>query len=205
MFRNLIIAVLLVCSTILLGGCEQKPQLSPLAADAVVLAFGDSLTYGSGAGRNEAYPAVLSGLLARTVVNAGIPGEITAAGRQRLPQELARYNPALMILCHGGNDFLRRLDGEQTRANLEQMILAARENGTEVLLVGVPKLGFGLDVPTFYADLAKEYQLPLEDDILIELLGDRQMKSDAIHPNATGYQRMAKELYALIRTSQGAE
>lgn len=192
------ICLFITLTILLLNGCEQQPQLRSLSADAVILAFGDSLTYGTGADRSEAYPAVLAGLLKRTVINAGVPGELSAGGRNRLPQELARHNPELVILCHGGNDFLRRLDGKQTTENLEQMILAARGSGADIVLVGVPKLGFGLEIPPFYKDLAEKYQLPLAEEILVELLGDRTLKSDTIHPNAAGYRQLALAIHRTI-------
>jgi lysophospholipase L1-like esterase len=68
-----------------------------------------------------------------------------------------------------------------------------------VVLIGVPKLGFGLAVPKFYAAIAEEYAIPFEGDILVALLGDRAMKSDAIHPNASGYRLLAEAIGTLIR------
>ena len=72
---------------------EPPPQLPKLSANAVILAFGDSLTYGTGAKDYESYPAVLSQLIGREVVNAGVPGEVSAAGLKRLPIEIERADP----------------------------------------------------------------------------------------------------------------
>ena len=98
-----------------------------LAKDAVILAFGDSLTFGTGAAPGESYPAVLERLVGRRVVNEGIPGEITGEGLERLPEVLRREKPALLILCHGANDLLRFLDKRRAAANLRAMIRLARE------------------------------------------------------------------------------
>ena len=203
MHRNFFVNFLLFFFTLLFAGCDSGPKITLLGPDAQILAFGDSLTYGTGAPAEQSYPEVLTRLLGRTVVNAGVPGEVSAAGLKRLPEMLDRHQPSLVILCHGGNDFLRRIDQETTTRNLKAMIEMIQAQGSDVLLVGVPKLGFGLGVPKFYAAIAEEKNIPYEGEILLDLLGDNSMKSDAIHPNATGYRLMAKALHEVINATQG--
>lgn len=188
---------------LLTAGCDRTPKIAPLPANAVVLAFGDSLTHGNGAAPGEAYPEVLAGLLGRTVINAGVPGEVSAAGLARLPQLLEQYHPKLVILCHGGNDFLQRLDRAQTAANLAAMIELIRAAGADVVLVGVPEFGLILNPPDFYAETAKRFAIPYEAEIVSDLLGDRDFKSDTIHPNAAGYRRMAEAIFKLIKGAHG--
>jgi lysophospholipase L1-like esterase len=202
MSRNLFVSLSCFFFALLCAGCDSGPRIAPFSQDAVVLAFGDSLTYGTGAPAGQSYTEVLANLIDRPVVNVGVPGEVSAAGLTRLPAMLERYKPSLVILCHGGNDFLHRLDQEETNRNLIAMVELIRSQGADVILVGVPRLGFGLEVPTIYSRIAEQYMIPLQRDILLNLLSDKDMKSDAIHPNATGYRLMAEAIYEVIKKAQ---
>jgi lysophospholipase L1-like esterase len=184
-----------------LAGCGGAPRLSKLPADAVILAFGDSLTFGTGAQPDASYPAVLEKLIARKVWSAGVPGEVSADGLARLPSALDYYQPKLLILCHGGNDFLRKLGDAQAAENLRAMIRLARQRGIEVALIAVPKPGLFPSPPDFYAEIAKEFGLPYEDAALKAILRDNEFKSDIAHPNARGYARLAAAVAALLKKS----
>ena len=190
---------------LLLGGCGQDaPRLLPLEGDAVILAFGDSLTFGTGSKKDESYPAVLEHLSGYRVINAGIPGEKTPAGLQRLSATLEHHRPQLLLLCHGGNDMLRKQSMERMQSNLKQMITLARERGIQVVLLGVPKPAlFGLESAETYYTVAEESGVPLEDAIIPEVLSDNDLKSDQIHPNAKGYRLIAEAVYELL-LEQGA-
>mgnify|MGYP001222886883 CR=1 FL=1 len=201
--RTVAIAFRLLLLVLLVSSCDKPPRISPLPADAVVLAFGDSLTHGNGAPEGQAYPEVLAGLLQRTVINAGVPGEISEAGLRRLPQVLDEYRPQLVILCHGGNDFLQRLDRTRTAANLAAMVELTRASGADVILLGVPEFGFVLKPPALYRETAKRFAIPYEGEIVSDLLADRDFKSDTIHPNAAGYRRMAEAVFNVIRDAHG--
>lgn len=183
----------------ILGACGKNPQLATLPADAVILAFGDSITFGTGVVPEDSYPSVLERQTGRRVVNAGVPGEVTAAGSARLASVLDEHKPALMILCLGGNDFLQRQDEARTRENLRTMLSLARDRGVAVLLVAVPRLGMGLEVPAFYGKLARDFNLPLEKKILKQILSTNSLKSDPIHPNKAGYAMLADAVAKLLR------
>ncbi|MCP5157170.1 MAG: arylesterase [Ectothiorhodospiraceae bacterium] len=187
-----------VALAVVLTACDSGPRLQPLAGDAVVLAFGDSLTHGTGATPEESYPAVLSRLIGREVINAGVPGEVTERGLARLPALLDEIAPALVVLCHGGNDFLRRLDRGAAERNLREMVRLARERGAQVVLLAVPAPSLMLSAADLYGRVAEEMAIPLESDIVPDLLGDNGYKSDAVHPNAAGYARLAKAVAALL-------
>ena len=183
-----------------LSGCGSSvPELSPLPHEGVVLAFGDSLTRGTGAAMDQAYPAVLEGLIGRRVINAGVPGEESDAGLARLPRVLDEVQPDLMILCHGGNDLLRRRDHEDIAANLRAMVDLAHERGIAVVMVAVPEPRLSMRAPDFYADIAGQAHVPLQDDVVRHVLRRNALKSDAVHPNAEGYRVMAEALAELLR------
>lgn len=186
---------------LLLVGCPSRPKVPPIPPGGVVLAFGDSITYGTGAKPEESYPTVLAREIGFRVVNAGVPGEVTAEGLARLPQVLDQERPALMILCLGGNDIIRHLDSRQTADNLRAMIRMARERGTSVVLVGVPSFSLTMDPPTYYGEIAGEFGIPYDGKSLPRILGDRALKSDPIHPNGAGYRQLAMVLTRLLHKS----
>ncbi|MBE0555668.1 MAG: arylesterase [Proteobacteria bacterium] len=185
--------------------CSSGAKLQRLTSDAVILAFGDSLTFGTGGARTESYPAILERLIGRRVVNSGVPGEVTGQGLFRLPEVLEREKPALVILCHGGNDLLRRLDQQQAANNLLAMIRLARERGVAVVMIAVPSPGISLSPPSFYREIAAEMKIPIEEKALPTILSDGSLKSDYIHPNAAGYRMLAESIAGLLKKNGAVE
>jgi lysophospholipase L1-like esterase len=197
--------LLAVVAGIILTACSSGARLPRLAGDAVILAFGDSLTFGTGAAPAESYPAILERLIGRRVVNSGVPGEVTGQGVHRLPEVLDREKPALLILCHGGNDLLRRSGQQQTAANVRTMIRSARERGVDVLIIAVPSPGLSLAPPPFYREIATEMKIPIEEEALTQVLSDGSLRSDYVHPNDAGYRRLAESIAALLKKSGAVE
>ena len=192
-------ALALAIAALALAACGPKaPKVARLDSAAVVLAFGDSLTYGTGASRQESYPAVLERLISRKVVGAGVPGETSEEGLRRLPGVLEEVKPQLLVLCHGGNDFLRKMGEESAAANVREMIRLAQSRGIAVVLVATPKPGFGTSKVKFYEEIGKELAIPVENDILADVLGSRSLKSDLVHPNARGYEKIAEAVAELL-------
>src|SRR6267142_1158882 len=187
------IVVLPLLAAALAAGCGEPPaRLARLPGEAVVLAFGDSLTFGTGATEQESYPAQLEQLIGRRVVRAGVPGEVSSQALERLPAALDEHAPRLLLLCIGGNDFLRRLGNQQAESNVRAMVKLAKSRGVEVMLIGTPQPGFSVSPPEFYAGIAKEFRLPYEGGVIGEVLRDPALKSDQIHPNARGYRVIAE-------------
>lgn len=186
----------------MLQSCDQ-PKLTLIPKESPILAFGDSLTAGVGVEKEKSYPSVLSELSGREVINAGISGELTADGLARFPEVIEQTMPAMLILLEGGNDILRNQDMNATKRNLASMIEIARDRGVEVVLIGVPEKNLFSDVAPFYEELAEDYQLVFEDDLIGSLLRKRSYKSDPLHFNQQGYRAMAEAIHDLLVKNGG--
>lgn len=191
--------VVLLLIIVFLSSCRGEPKLSRLPDDALVLAFGDSITAGVGASPGSTYPEILETLINRRVVRSGLPGETSVEGVFRLREELAAYKPNLVLLCLGGNDLLRRMDSDKTAANLGRMVQMIRDAGAEVVLIGVPEPGLLLSTARFYKKVAADFHVPLEGSLLPDILADNKLKADPIHPNGDGYYRLAQGLADFLR------
>ncbi|WP_243633764.1 arylesterase [Motiliproteus coralliicola] len=184
--------------TLLLSGCGES-KLEPLPGDATILAFGDSLTVGVGTHSANSYPKVLEQLSGVSVINAGVSGETTDRGLARLPQLLDQNHPELLILIEGGNDILRNHPQAQIKANLKAMIELADNRGIPTVLIGVPQKSLFSDSAPLYRELAEEYQLVFDGEMIADLLRSPSLKSDPIHLNRDGYRQLAQSIYALLQ------
>jgi acyl-CoA thioesterase-1 len=176
----------------------------PLGDERLIVAFGDSLYAGYGLGKDESLPAKLESNLRQsginaTVINAGVSGDTSAAGRQRLAFTLDRLRraPDLVILGLGGNDALRQVPATETRAEMTAMMDELKRRNIPVLLTGMrapPNLGpdYAATFEGIWPDLAKRYGAGLYPFILDGVITDPAlMQRDGIHPTAAGVARMA--------------
>ena len=187
---------------------SQAPVAGP---ERLVLAFGDSLYAGYGLGRGDSLPDDLQdalradGINAR-VVNAGISGDTSAAGRQRLAFTLDKLDrkPDLVLLGLGGNDLLRQIPPAETRANFVAMLDELKKRDIPVVLTGMmvpPNLGpdYAAQFNRIWPDLAKQYDATLDPFILAGVIGNRAlMLPDGIHPNAQGVDRIVARLGPVV-------
>jgi lysophospholipase L1-like esterase len=196
LIKNAFLVFFVLC---LLAACDRAPTLAKLDSHDVIVAFGDSLTHGTGASEDTAYPAVLATLTGRTVINAGVPGDTTSSALQRLPEVLAEHEPRLVLICLGGNDMLRKQPEAATENNLRLLVQTIRASGADVVLIGVPAPKLFGGAPDFYDRVAEDMGLPLERDIFSDVLKDNRLKSDPIHANAAGYRVVAERLAEFLR------
>lgn len=192
-------------------GRAALPAVPVMGPERRIIAFGDSLFAGYGLDPAESYPARLEaalrakGVNAR-IANAGVSGDTTAAGLNRITFTLDAQEqaPDLFILELGGNDLLRGLSPEETRANLAQMLTVLRERDVPVLLMGMrapPNYGpeYQARFDAMYRDLAKEYGAALIPFWLEDIYREPELfQSDRIHPTAEGIERLVASTLAEV-------
>lgn len=211
----------------LLGGCDrtdvakptEAPRTVPVATSSVavpgperlILAFGDSLYAGYGLKDGESMPAQIEQRL-RTqgvnakIVNAGVSGDTTLAGRNRLVFALDNLprKPDVVLLGLGGNDVLRQIPVAETRANMTAMLEELKRREISVVLTGMrapPNLGPDYAGPfdAIFTELARQYGAALDPFVLAGVIGDRRlMLPDGVHPNAKGIDVMAKRIAPIV-------
>lgn len=164
-----------------------------------VVCFGDSLTAGVGAGPGEDIASRLASALGRPVVNAGVSGDTTASALARVPADVLVHHPGIVVVCLGGNDFLRGVPVETAGENLAAIVRAIQESGAMVVLGGFAFPSLSGDWPGMYARVAEREGCLLVPDLLAGITGKPGLTSDAVHPNAAGYSVMAGRLEAALR------
>ena len=198
--KFVIVALVVVYQLIWFFDKDETKVYEQLSKSSTVLAFGDSLTYGYGVNQKYSYPSVLARKISLHVENAGVSGEESTQGLKRLPIFL-KQKPSLVILCHGGNDILRKRSKITLKNNLIKMIKMIEKSGAKVLLVGVPDFGFtGIRTLGLYAEVAQETGVMYEDNILEIIETDNSLKSDNIHPNREGYEMMADKFIEILNS-----
>lgn len=195
--KNIFLSVFII---FILAACGESPsELEALDKNATILAFGDSLTEGYGLSEEKSYPAHLAKLSNRKVINAGISGEVSEIGLRRLPGLLNKHQPKLVILCHGGNDILRKQSMSAMKSNVVEMISLSQAAGADVILLGVPNFGLFLSSHDVYVEIAEQTGVVFLEDLIPNILGDKSLKLDTVHPNAKGYQVMAETIFNTLK------
>jgi acyl-CoA thioesterase-1 len=175
---------------------------------ANIIAFGDSLTAGYGASPGQDYPSRLSNLIAAPVVNAGVSGDTTEAALARIDADVLAHDPRIVLVGLGGNDFLHGVPISTTEANLRMIIRKIEEAGAMVVLIGFRFPSLTADYEKMYETVASEERCLFIANVLRGILTEPKLKSDEIHPNASGYQLMADRIAGpcrkLIRKADAA-
>ncbi|MFN7929185.1 MAG: arylesterase [Blastocatellia bacterium] len=178
-------------------------------ARPVILAFGDSLTEGYGLEKAQAYPTLLQKRLEEKgynyrVVNAGISGDTSAGGLNRLETALRKNKVEIMLLELGANDMLRGKDLRDTRQNLATIIEKAQAQNIKVVLAGMEApTNFGEDYQrafhNLFVDLAKQYKLKLIPFFLTNVAGKSELnQGDGIHPNVQGVKIVLDNVWQVL-------
>ena len=174
----------------------------------LLVCFGDSLTAGHGTDPGESYPDYLQKDLDSRgfhyrVVNEGISGNTTKDGLERVDRVVAMH-PAIVVVEFGGNDGLRGLRIEDTRANLDAILARLKAGGAKIVLAGItlpPDYGpdYIQQFQTTYALMARKYALPFLPFLLQGVYGvDGMMQGDRTHATARGNEVVAANVLHLI-------
>jgi lysophospholipase L1-like esterase len=157
-----------------------------------IICFGDSLTFGTGAVPGMDYPSQLSKMISKPVINAGAPGDTTASALTRLQHDVLSRSPDMVLITLGGNDLKNGVAKDVAFKNLKRIVKSIRGQGARVVIGG---LRFPLRDRGFargYKDLADQTGAVLIPDIFKDIIGNRSLMSDPIHPNGNGYKIMAQ-------------
>jgi acyl-CoA thioesterase-1 len=179
------------------------------AEGGTVLVMGDSLSAAYGLAPQQGWVALTAERLKAehpgwTIANASISGETTAGGASRIAAELARHKPAVVVIELGANDGLRGLGLEQTRANLERMVTAAKQSGARVLLLGMripPNYGpqYTQGFERNYRELAEEHAVALLPFFLEPIATDRSaFQADNLHPVAEAQPKLRDHVWPAL-------
>jgi acyl-CoA thioesterase-1 len=191
----------------------QASAASKKHRDGPVLVVGDSLSAEYGLARGSGWVALLQQRLqqediALEVINASISGDTTAGGRSRLPALLARHKPGIVVIELGGNDALRGLPLNTTRANLMAMIKAAKGAGASVLVIGMqvpPNYGqkYASDFAAVFTDVASAERVALVPFLLAGVAdgpdAESLFQNDRIHPTAQAQPRMLDNVWPVLK------
>jgi acyl-CoA hydrolase len=201
--RRTLVAMGLGCT--LLAGCGKSAKLSAIPPGKTVLAFGDSVTFGTGAASGEDWPSLLALKTGWKVVNAGLSGDTAENGKSRIQALLTAHNPTLVVIEIGGNDFLRRKPPKRVKEDIREIIQTVSRFGAQTALVSVPELsllGALAGKPSdsdIFQELASEEGVPLVPHVFSDTLARPELCADKIHPNALGYEYMATGIYTRLQ------
>lgn len=175
-----------------------------------IVAFGDSLTAGFGLLEKESYPYLLQERLRAggydyEVINAGVSGDTSLGGLERIDWVLGMENVQILILELGANDLLRNMPPDKMKSNLEKIIKKAKAKNIKILLCGMlapPSVGanYQKTYNNAFPDLADEYDLAYLPFILENVAMDKKLnQADGIHPNAEGEKIMVENVYKELK------
>jgi lysophospholipase L1-like esterase len=194
--KRVIVVIAVVVVLIAVGMMLRSPHVTnPEPTGDNIICFGDSLTYGTGAGRENCYPAQLERIIGQPVINAGVPGDTTASALARLESDVLDRSPRIVLITLGGNDLKNGLDKDEAFANLERIVTRIHDRGALVIVGGVNIPLYGRGFANGYRDLCKETGCVLVPNVFEDIMGQPSLMSDRIHPNAKGYANMAEHFH----------
>ncbi|GMO58852.1 MAG: arylesterase [Termitinemataceae bacterium] len=189
---------------------------------STIVCFGDSITSGYGVEKTAAYPALLQDLVKTSVINSGLEGDTAHDAIKRVKKDVLRYNPTVVIIEFGANDYMNSVfknctvDVNEIQTSLRNIIKKINTNKTKIILakfynfeMAEYMLGGNMELYNFfeimYTNLSNEFDIVVVDNIWDGIWGNKEfMNPDKLHPNAAGYEKMAIAYYEILNAANSS-
>ena len=210
---NIAHIIVLILAFLMTGQALAQSPVAVPARPIKMVAFGDSLTAGLGLPANQSFPIQLQKALESKgikvdMINAGVSGDTTSGGKERLDWSIPEGTEAV-ILELGANDAMRGTDPDVTRAALSDILTRLKARKIAVLLCGMlapPNYGaeYAARFNAIYPELAKRFNVPLYAFFLEGVAADKKLnQGDGIHPTAEGVDRIVKNMLPTVEALLG--
>ena len=180
------------------NGCAKKEIKNIDSQGKNIICFGDSITFGYGVNPGEDYPTVLSKMFGTPVINKGVDGDTSDEALKRFKTDVLENDPLFVIIEFCGNDFLKKIPQATTVNNIRQMVGLAQAKGAMVAIADISAGLFLANYRTAFNTLSKETDSIFIPSLLGGIITNPSMKSDFLHPNASGYKIVAQRIYRAI-------
>jgi len=198
-FFNQIVLIFTAAMFFFCGGCG-KPVITNIGSHGkAIVCFGDSITSGEGVRPEEAYPGILAKMVSMPVINAGVSGDTTEGGLQRLESDVLNKNPYLVIVELGGNDFLHQMPLSEATERIRQITSRIQSRGA---IVAIADVSCGLLMENYrrnYQQVARETGSIFIPSLMCGIITNSDMRSDTVHPNKEGHMIIAQRIYSAIK------
>ncbi|MDD3729839.1 MAG: GDSL-type esterase/lipase family protein, partial [Endomicrobiaceae bacterium] len=180
----------------IVSGCAQKAAIQP-KLEKTIVCFGDSLTHGTGASNGETYPYFLQKFTNLTVVNAGVHGDTSQQGLDRI-DEIFQFKPFMVLIEFGANDFFRKIPTAVTKKNIESIVDKIQASGATAVILCTEDNQLP-ELRRILVEISNDKNAPILSGILNEIWTDRTLFADDLHPNSAGYKIVAEKVYERIK------
>ncbi len=194
MLKKLFVLSAAVCFFIV-SGCAQKAAIQP-KLEKTIVCFGDSLTHGTGASNGETYPYFLQKFTNLTVVNAGVHGDTSQQGLDRI-DEIFQFKPFMVLIEFGANDFFKKIPTAVTKKNIESIVDKIQASGATAVILCTEDNQLP-ELRRILVEISNDKNAPIVSGILNEIWTDRTLFADDLHPNSAGYKIVAEKVFKAV-------
>ena len=203
--KYLVILAVIIVAIIYINQGDTNKHICQLRGDNIIT-IGDSIANGFGVENNNSFAIKSARLLNKNPIKMGINGETSTGLLTRIDKALSSTNSiAAVFISIGGNDFLRNIDRNITESNLDKIVENTKKYTNCIVLLGIPSSVSGSilgSVSPIYDNIATKYNILVESKSMTEILKNRDLKVDQIHPNEAGHSIIANNIATLIKDNQ---